>query len=418
MSKPLIKILIICFIFQLILLGFVYFWATKTNNPLFNDGECYSSHARIISLVLNGENPGVNFLEENPGFVFGMDEVLSLAKQGRIIQMNSYEVGFITYCYAIVYAIFGYHPFLINIINILMHLLFGVLIYKIGILLFASREAASLSACIALFNPTLLYYSTVKTSESLYMLLAYYSIYAGLKLISKFVLSTAATFTLSLVLLYLVKSHFAILIFASFLLFIVYIIAGKLWRYLKNAKNPRWLRGSILISYLISIGLLLNFFPYMKNIFQIAAVHHLNYVSSGGHTYNLLPSGADFYNYGFYQWLRYFIDAWRHMIFEPLGTPSSLLLLIYYPFKLLFILLCLFGLISFIIRYLQGKKIDLLLMTIFILLGSLIAISGANIGTVLRHRDIITPLVFLYAAMFIIDLQRKLRAGGPNLDQK
>jgi hypothetical protein len=40
-------------------------------------------------------------------------------------------------------------------------------------------------------------------------------------------------------------------------------------------------------------------------------------------------------------------------------------------------------------------------LSILIILGTGIAMSSGNVGTMLRHRDIITPIIFFFSSFYI-----------------
>jgi len=402
MKKLLYKTLLICFILQLLLLGCVYFWAIKVDKPLFNDGECYSAHARIISLVLRDRNPGDNFLQEHPGFAFGMSEVLEAARKGKIVKMHSYEVGFITYLYAIIYAVFGYYPLLINLINILLHLMLGVVIFKIAKLVFNSEKVGYYASCLVLFNPTLFYYSTMKTTESIYLILTYSAIYFGLKLRENFSILSFVLLLLMVALLCLFKEYFAILLCIIYLLFFICLGISKFLNLLLQNRYTL-LKAAYSIILILTLCLVMKNFAYLMTVLRTAAAYHYGYLVSGGHIYNLFIFGPDFSGYSYYQWFRYFLNAWYHMLFEPVGFYPSSLLVLYYPVKVLFLVFCLFATVGFIYFFKKRKSVNSLLLLMIVSLGSIVALSSGNIGTMLRHRDVITPIIFLYTSLCIAD---------------
>ena len=153
-----------------------YFHPEVHKSLFFNDGECYSSNAWIISNTLNGKVLQISDFQNIRGLQLVLSSVLEAAQSHKIIDMEEYQVGFITYFYSILYAAYGYMPIYINIINVIFNLLTCLIIYKICMVLF-NRKTALIASVLFLFNPTTFYYSTTKLKEPFYFFISYMIIY-------------------------------------------------------------------------------------------------------------------------------------------------------------------------------------------------------------------------------------------------
>ncbi len=140
-------------------------------------------------------------------------------------------------------------------------------------------------------------------------------------------------------------------------------------------------------------------------IFTVGSGIHYYQTVSGGQNYNLLIFGPNMLEYSVIQKIIYFINSWYHLIFEPILTRNiSVGLLFYYPFKIIWVIVSILGVLGAInvFRHNNTNKREHLLLLLFLFgIGSILAMASGNVGTMLRHRSIIDPIIIIYAAYFI-----------------
>lgn len=405
-DKKLYKVICIALLLHVILSLVIqadfykYYHPEVRRTIFFNDGECYSSNALIISKTLRGEVPQLSELQKIPGWGYVLVKVLKAAQSHEIVNINEYQIGFITYFYSIIYAAYGYIPSYINTLNILLNLLTGIIIFKMCDMLF-NRKAGYIALILFLFNPILFYYSTMKLKESLYIFAFYLSIYLAILTVRK---KDIVRFLLIIPLLFLVRSVKAMFFWPFLFVLAVYFII--------NLFSKRKLL--FVVMPILSVFFLLKFsFICEKGYkFFIASLqYHQGVLLTGGHTYRLLIFGPDIFHYNNMQKILSFVNAWYHLLLEPvLTTNMSFTLLAYYPVKIIFAFLYILGFLGTIsaFRYrAHNYRENILLLSFLFFIGSIIAMTSGNIGTMLRHRDLITPIIFIYASYFMSNMSVK-----------
>ncbi len=385
-------ILSVCYLLHLILLGIMQFVLNTHPDPrytfFYTDGEYYSMHARIIASILT--NKPLSYIASlravNPW-------VSDFTQRGMIPLAHTYQVGYITYFYGMLYSLFGYYPLIINLWNITLHLLSGILVFKISKVLF-DEKTGYIATTIFLFNPTLFYYTTTKVTESSYIFLICLIIYLCLSINKRysFVFNFLRLIILMMALFFfkLLKPILFPILFLSILFYLVILTAS-------HFKKLKTLLLALFIFLFFSHQKLLNFFNLF--FYQLAKSHKA-YFTSGGQVYSLLKFGDNFMNYTLIQKLVYMFFSWLHFIIEPTKYTTYLYVL-YYPFKLIFIVLFILALFGMAISIKTKNTKSILLMLYLFFVGSVIAGASGNAGTMLRHRDAITFVVFIFAAFYI-----------------
>ena len=362
--------------------------------PFFNDGECYSSNALVISKTIKGEIFPLSEFKKYPGWGYVLVDVIKAAQNLRILNIGEYQIGFITYLYSVIYAAYGYLPSYINMLSILLNLITALIIFKISGILF-NRRAGYIAAALFLFNPTSFYYSTMKLKDPLYIFSFYLAIYLAVLFIHK----RNVAYLLLMILPLLLIKFLKIMFFEPFLLILLIYFVTKFF-------SKRKLQFVVIPLAAIIFFLNLSFITErIRSFFVAAAQYQANIFSSGGYTYKLLIFGPDVLGYNYLQMVAYFINAWYHLLMEPILTINmSFILLAYHPIKIIFVFLYILAVLGIIssFRY-QGfnYRENVLLLSFLFFIGSIIAMTSGNIGTMLRQKDLITPVIFIYAAYFI-----------------
>ncbi|MBM3251164.1 MAG: hypothetical protein FJZ11_00080 [Candidatus Omnitrophica bacterium] len=393
--RRLYVIIIICYLLHLLLMVAMQFdfnrypYRLKLTSFFFNDGELYELHARPISAILTNKPLGYTSRLD-----VATDWVSEWTWRGLVPPADTYQVGYITYFYGILYSIFGYSELIIHLWNIVLHLLVGILIFQISRTLFDDKTGY-ISTILFLFNPTLFYYATTKVAESSYIFLLCLIIFILLS-ISKTRHNAVINFLKLIILIgalfafYLLKEK---LIFPLLISILTYMIIAPVIYY----KKLKWFLFFMLFFCVFYFQKLLLFFNYL---FHSLSTSHYNYLISGGQIYNLFKFESDFNNYTFIHKLLYILFSWAHFIIEP-ARYTTILYVLYYPYKLIFIALSIFAFLGMVISIKSRNLPSLLLIFYLFLMGTVIAGASGNAGTMLRHRDMVSFVIFIFAAFFI-----------------
>jgi len=373
-----------------------YYHPDVMKSRFFDDGECYSSNGFVISNTLKGKKISSAYFYKNGGIEFLGNEVFNAASGMKIASRKEYQVGFFAYFYAIIYAAYGYAPGFLNFLNILAHLLAAVLIFSLAKEIF-NRRTAYLATVLFLLWPTIFYYSTTKVKEPMVVFLAYLLIFILFKL--DFRNKKQALFYLFISILILLSIQ---ALRENIIKILVPVIALYL---LLKAKWWKFLAAILAIPLAAMIFLKFDALARALQGFMITcAYRHKGFLDSGGIVYQLYGSFSDTSNYSAFEWLLYYLRGWFHLIFEPLfSTGISISFLAYYPFKLIFIALFFLALLGLVLSLRQAKGHNVLLVGFFLAYGSTLALMEGNVGTMIRHRDLIAPIIFIYSAFFITE---------------
>lgn len=418
-DSRLYRLLLACFLLHMALLCIVQYVLSAHPDPrrtfFGNDGEYYSMHARIIAAILtNRPLSYIAGLEAVNPWVSGCTQL------GMIPDARTYQIGYITYFYGILYSIFGYYPLIINLYNITLHLLSGILVFKIGKGLF-NENTGYMASALFLFNPTLFYYTTIKLAEASYIFIICLIVYLILKLnihclfyareaasnalkgsnklrplgvhAERIVILASALFFLRLL-----KPFLFLPLIASILSYSVMLAA-------LHFKKIKALFLLLVFSILYFNQKLLGVF---NQLFYSLAASHKAFFTSGGQVYKLLKYGDNFTSYTFFQKLAYLFSGWEHFIAEP-SRYVSLPCLLYYPFKIVFIILFILAMLGMAVSVKAKKTQSIFLILYLFFAGTVVAGASGNSGTMLRHRDAITFVVFIFAAYYIQNIAKMVK---------
>lgn len=407
-NKLLLKIISIFLLLHVILVAFIFieqhrFKINLANSIFMDDGETYSANGWQISTALTGNIPDIASIAQMRG-IHLMDRGWGLEryyndyiKEKIIPPASEYEVGYITYFYSIIYAAYGFKPVFINFMNVILHLLTAIVIYRSVISIFNHR-AAYLSTLFFLLNPVSFYYSSTKVQEPLFILLVYFSIYCFLMTIKK---SSYWHALLILPLFYIIHGLLKTYYFVPILLVFVISLLGIVF---KNSKKPFLILTLLIIIFLISVNS--NLFAkikfYAAKSLNDSVIYQKGFYTSGGQVYQLFITGKNSHDYTFLEWVSYALRGWYHMLSEPiLSSGASFKLILFYPVKIIFLILCALAVPGILMTMRYGHIEAVIFLNILIILGTGLAMSSGNVGTMLRHRDIITPAIFIFSSFYI-----------------
>ncbi len=364
------------------------------NSPFFNDGEAISSNGLIIAYVLRGEKIEQSFFTQRNGIQLCGLETLEAAKKGERAPPNTYELSHIGYFYGIIYAAYGYCPAFINFFNVILILLCGLVIFRISNSIFEKRTAY-LTTIFFLFNPVLFYYSSTKLKDSITFFTFYLLLYLVIKWMdTRRMLYLIINAPLFFIAYFIRDKYFLGLIIFTLSLLVLYVLA--------NSPRNRNLFALLVLAVFIILLPKIKDFAFAQ--LERAASYHWGNVTSGGKVYSLLREQHEFHSYNLFNWLIYFLRGWYHLIFEPLNIRAfSWVGLLLWAYKITFLNF----LVISILGFLSGLKINykncLVLALFFLIFGTIFALTEANIVTMIRHRDLLMPIVFMFVSYFLVN---------------
>lgn len=406
-NRLLSKTICVFLLLHIILAAFIlveqYRFKTNLANSIFmDDGEAYSANAWQISTALTGAIPDMQSVAQMRGIHltdrgWGLKRYYNnYIKKKIIAPANEYEVGYITYFYSIIYAVYGFKPVLINFMNIILHLLTAILIYRSVKSIFDHR-AAYLSIFFFLLNPISFYYSSTKIADSLFIFLVYLSIYFFIAAIKKNYWHTFFIIPPLYIIYFALKTHY----FGPLVL--VFIISYMIILF-KNNKKTFFILALLIILFLagIHINIQEKLGSYVRSSLNSIVIHQKGFYDTGGQVYQLFIPGKDSQDYTLTDWGSYILRGWHHMLSEPiLSSKISPALMLFFPFKILFLILCILAVPGILMAIRYGHIEAVIFINILIIIGTGIAMVSGNIGTMLRHRDVITPVIFIFSSFYI-----------------
>lgn len=395
-EKKLFYLIMAALFLHLAIIIIMQFDLNKFYNPFvvrskfFNDGEAYSGNAWLIFNTLKGKAVDLESYKNAPGVQYVSGQALEAAQKFQIIEPKAYQVGFITYLYAIIYTVYGYVPAFINFINACFHLFAALLIFRISKDNF-NRTTAYIATALFLFWPTIFYYNSTKLKEALITFFCYSAVSVCMYVKNK------------IRLIFLIALILTALGFVKYNLLLPLLLVTFIYFWLKMTSFKNSLR-KLSIFLFLSIIIIYRCFYYnlLINFLRTCASRHKGFLDTGGLVYSLFIQNKDIVSYNLLDWFFYLLRGWYHFIFEPLfSTGLSPSFIIYFPFKIIFIFLFITSIFGLVLNLRKGNKNNFLLVFFFLIFGSMFALVEANTGTMLRHRDLITPAIFIYSSFYI-----------------
>ena len=311
------------------------------------------------------------------------------------------------------YYLFGVVPFLGKCLNSLFGVLTGVIVY------FISKESfniktAKLSAILTLFFPTLFLWSIVNLKDTILIFLLTLFLYCCISI------STKRAFKLYLllpVILFLINGYRERLIPALILALTILLIT-----------NIRWGFKKTLLSIIILAVCLTSFFicnpskDYAKSLLEKVDIKYCmdmqkGHVSSGGTFYKIYPErfyeNHDPEPINAKEISASLFRGMLSLIFRPLPWEiNNKYKLFYYPVAIVWGLLSPFFIIGTLVTIRYYFRKNSILLSTFIIFFVLLSLTQGNTGTMIRFRDMITPVYLMFSSFGFVwlFLGRQLKA--------
>ncbi len=327
-----------------------------------------------------------------------------------------HKYGFSGYIYilAAFFNIFGYSPISSRFINCLLGALTIIPVYSMTKIMFSERPAR-LAAVLTAFFPSVFLWSMTNLKETSLMFTTYLMLWSLLEFQRSknnyFLVIILLTIWSQAFLRFTYRVAFFSINIAVALFYIFYLTISRL------SLKKRFL-VLLLIVMLGSAVILPNIdkvHSVIEDIQQKALIHHKGVVSTGGLVYKLLPD--EFYKgsekLGLGDFLKMLGKGWFHIIFEPLPwNLESKEMLFSFPQMALWYVLIVFAILGMAISIRYRFRESLALIIYFVLMTSALAVTGGNIGTVFRLRDINTPIILIFSSIGLLNVFSTLRKNG------
>jgi 4-amino-4-deoxy-L-arabinose transferase-like glycosyltransferase len=178
------------------------------------------------------------------------------------------------------------------------------------------------------------------------------------------------------------------------------------------SKDPALARKVLYIAIIPGVAAIAKFGDRIseaaKGMYGLILHYHIGFLNSGGWNINLI--GDQHQNLYTAQFItKYAAKAWLSFFLEPLPWHFySYSLMATYPMMLAWYILVAFSITGIIKVYYAGKAKEVFAMFVFSAIYiTVVGMSVANIGTIIRFRDVMVPIVAVFAAIGIYGMPGK-----------
>lgn len=322
---------------------------------------------------------------------------------GKVLSIDRYNTHTMSFFNGIFFAVFGYDLVSLKYLNILAVTAAGWLIYDFLRRSYSS-SAGKIAAAIFLFWPTLILWSLTDLKEA-HFIFCLVAIFWILRMLSRSVRLSGRLFYLLLLaalafyvvfLKYKLMLPLALLTASALIFYYLYM-----WFY---GKSNRAAGRFLVFVFLFGTTVFLRFQGLITqkaiDYYGIIISYYKGFINSGGWNFNIITGRTqDFFSVPVF--VKYFFGGWFHFMTEPL--PGHLLysysLLVMAPVMLIWYLLIVFSMAGMVKLKRAGRLslfVPMLLFMFFYV--TMMGMSVANIGTVIRFRDTIMPVVAMLAS--------------------
>ena len=328
----------------------------------------------------------------------------------------SREYGWTTYIYVIAYIqyLVGASPYGIHLFNVFLSLSVAVVLYRL-IRTAYGRTAALIGLSLSLFMPTPLLWSVSALKESLYVFLIMFGL-AGTVAAVRGPNMTRRTLGLCAVII-----SFATIngIRAGGEIVLGVGIVGGLFGAV--ATRRLWVAAlAFVLLPFMAYGLIQSEQVYsrLEPRLQAAAVQHIGHVKTEGNAYKLLDERfyLDSREVVVASWtpteqLRYVARATASVIAVPLPWQvRSTTEMLFLPQQFVWYFIVIMACIGSISGLRRDPLVTLLLVATVLVSSVAVALSSGNIGTMVRHRDTVTPFIVWLSAGGLVATVSNLRS--------
>ena len=314
-----------------------------------------------------------------------------------LIQFNNafgaYGYSFYLYIAAFFYYLFGFSPVSSIFLNCIVSVLTGIVYYFITKEI-SSERSARVAAVVTVFYPSLVIWSIANLKDTVFIFFVGIILLAFARFTIHGKVVDMLLFLAALFALFLIRPHLNLFIFA--------IIAWASMSYLL-------IKIRMKVAYLVAAVLIVSLsWPLLYPKFAAERTVLINYqrgAAGKGICYRIYDDwvyhpDANLGSLTNFELLKGTSKGLLHFFMEPFpwktGSRSSLLTI---PYMTAWYLMLLFAVVGVFIPSKYNNKITYALAAFFVCMGSIFALTGGNIGTIFRIRDMFTPLVIVFASI-------------------
>jgi len=360
--------------------------------PLYApDGDTYSKFGWYISRILLGEDPTV--LPSVERVYWNYDSQVQEELQGALPSLYKYQTGPYTFFLGYLYAAFGYVPLLARLINIMLSVASAFLIMRVTHDL-AGRWGARAAFTLVLFWPSLFFFSLSLLKDSAIVFGVVLVVWSVHRILRGAPLALAGVVGgIGLV---------GLLRWQAALLLLTILVLWGVWHL------PRRLRGVLFLGAVIGIFVLgpSQTGSLLKETLARVIGTHVGYLSSGGVNYSILPpdliniSVGDLSNLSWSELSKIYLRGVVHYLTEPwLSHLHTLKLKVFFPQMIAWYACGALAVLGLLALRRHNRALSMFIFLFLAVFISAYGLSEGNIGTLIRHRDMITPAVLILAVV-------------------
>ena len=336
------------------------------------------------------------------GMLFG-DYFTGKFNIGKVLTIDRYNTHSMSLFNGAYFALFHDDIILLKYINMLAVTAAGWLAYDLLRRAYSSLSG-KIAAAIIVFWPTVMIWSITDLKEAHFIFCLVAVFWILNRLGGKMRLPTRIFYMA----LFFIVLFYTVLLKYKFMFPLLILNAVPLGLYYLLWKNkPERVRGRTVIFGLLLLSVF--FLKYhgpvvqkMKDFYSTIFSYYRGSVSTGGWNYSLVPIGSgDMYSFPYFA--RHLAGGWFHFLTEPLPWHlNSYGLIFMVPVLFLWYTLLFYSFVG-LVRLVRLNKVSIfipMLVFSFLYVTSL-GMSVANIGTAVRFRDAIMPVVAMLASCAI-----------------
>jgi hypothetical protein len=320
--------------------------------------------------------------------------LLNFGQYGWSLQVNI--LGFL-------YYLFGIVPVLGKCLNSLFGVLTGILVYFTTKKLFGIKTA-KLAGILTVFFPTLFFWSITNLKDSIFIFILTFVAFS----FTSFLKTRKVKYLLLLALLLPLIALYRTGIIA--LLIIPMLVCALV--------NKKWLFAKVVVIFILSLTLLFNSQAHNYLLKKIREKDNFSNIvmrqkangDSAESAYVIYPER--FYNYHRYEnvypitvneLIPSFTKGFTFLMFKPFPWDiDNKAKLAFYPIAVLWLVLFPFFIIGLFFSFRKEYGSSIFLILLFLSIAIMLSLTEGNIGTMVRHRDMLTPIYLIYSSLGLI----------------
>ncbi|MFA5316110.1 MAG: hypothetical protein WC369_01645 [Dehalococcoidales bacterium] len=180
------------------------------------------------------------------------------------------------------------------------------------------------------------------------------------------------------------------------------------------SRNPALYRKVLYISLIPAAAVLMAFggriLQAARGMYELILHYHIGFLNSGGWNVNIIGDQSQCY-FTLQFIAKYIVKAWLYFLFEPLPWHFySFSLTVTYPVMITWYILVAFSVVGIGKILYEGKAKEVFAMLVFMTIYiTVVGMSVANMGTLIRFRDVIVPIVAVFAGIGMEGRCRNMR---------